>query len=50
MILFKINNKKTIRWNYKRFIQNLIPILAILAWFAMYALVSHMEYGHMIAD
>lgn len=48
MIKININNKKTIHWNYKRFISNVAPILFLAVWFVAYLLVSTMEYNGII--
>lgn len=44
MIIFKVNNNKTKVWHYKRLVNNLKPIIAIIIGFLIYGLVSTMEY------
>lgn len=47
MIKFTVNGR-THTWNYKRFGRNIAPIAFVLVWFAVYALVSTMEFGGLV--
>lgn len=47
MITIK-TRKKTIRWNYRRCWDNISPILFVVGFFVMYAIVSTMEYKDLI--